>query len=82
MVRTQSFTRVSLFSVALLVCIAALLVSSTSAAPTPGKPFAVSKPKGYTHLPKYTTLREPKSMTLRDYLKMPSGNSAWSKFKK
>ncbi|SOV08264.1 uncharacterized protein UDID_17331 [Ustilago sp. UG-2017a] len=73
MVRTQSFTRVSLFSIALLVCIAALLVSSTSAAPTPGKPFAVSKPKGYTRL--------PKSMTLRDYLKMPSGNSAWSKFK-
>ncbi|SPC65539.1 uncharacterized protein UHOD_11092 [Ustilago sp. UG-2017b] len=67
MVRTQSFTRVSLFSVALLVCIAALLVSSTSVAPTPGKP------KGYTRL--------PKSMTLRDYLKMPSGNSAWSKIK-
>ncbi|SAM69082.1 uncharacterized protein UBRO_20456 [Ustilago bromivora] len=73
MVYTQSFTRVSLFSVALLVCIAALLVSSTSATPTPGKPFAVSKPKGYTRL--------PQSMTLRDYLKVPSGNSAWSKIK-
>ncbi|KAJ1031613.1 hypothetical protein NDA13_002004 [Ustilago tritici] len=73
MVRTQSFTRVSLFSVALFVCIAVLLVSSTSAAPTPGQPFAMSKPKGYTRL--------PKSMTLRDYLKVPIGNSAWSKIK-
>lgn len=78
MVNVTSLTRTTLFSVTLIVCIAAFWTGSASAAPSSYNPLKSSNSNGYTRLPHH--------MTLGDYLKIPKAptgsKSFWTKFKK
>ncbi|KAJ1030233.1 hypothetical protein NDA16_001144 [Ustilago loliicola] len=94
MVNINSLTRSTIFSVALLVCLLALMASSAAAAPS--RLFESSSSNGYTRLRSETTAdadslkssnskgytRLPHQMTLRDYLKVPSGKGLWSQLRK